>query len=192
VLLKKEENKMVKVMLNVLLIIVFVSAFTLTAYAENKYVGATNCKMCHSSKKSGAAYKIWEASAHAKAYETLASEESKEIADKKGIKNPQEAAECLSCHITGYGKPASAFDKKYAKEEGVTCEACHGPGSAYNSMKVMKQIAAGEVKGADYGLQDPDEALCKTCHNEKSPTFKGFKYAEFVEKIAHPTPEPSK
>ena len=35
------------------------------------------------------------------------------------------------------------FDKKYAKEEGVTCEACHGPGSGYNSMKVMKQMIYG-------------------------------------------------
>lgn len=183
---------MVKVMLNVLLIIVFVGVFTITAFAENKYVGATTCKMCHSSKKSGEAYKIWEASAHAKAYATLASEESKKIATEKGIENPQEAAECLSCHITGHGKPATAFDKRYAKEEGVTCEACHGPGSAYKGMKVMKQIAAGEVKGADYGLVDPNEALCKTCHNEKSPTFKGFDFAEYVKKIAHPTPEPTK
>jgi len=78
---------MVKVMLNVLLIIVFAGVFTLTAFAESKYVGATNCKMCHSSKKSGEAYKIWEASAHAKAYATLASEESKKIATEKGIEH---------------------------------------------------------------------------------------------------------
>ena len=38
------------------------------------------------------------------------------------------------------------------------------------------------------GLIIPDEALCKTCHNEKSPTFKGFNYAEMNAKIAHPNP----
>jgi cytochrome c peroxidase len=74
-------------------------------------------------------------------------------------------------------------------DQGVSCEACHGAGSEYNDMKVMKQITAGEVKGADYGLTDADEANCVTCHNEKSPTFKGFEYKEYVLKIVHPIPE---
>jgi cytochrome c peroxidase len=91
--------------------------------------------------------------------------------------------------VTGHGKEASFYKKKYSMEEGVTCEACHGAGSEYNDMKVMKQITAGEVNGADYGLIDPDEANCVSCHNEKSPTYKGFDYKEYVARIAHPTPE---
>jgi hypothetical protein len=145
--------------------------------------------MCHSSKKSGAAYKIWAESTHAKAYETLASEESKKIATERGIDDAQKAAECLSCHITGHGVAANLLEKGYSMEDGVTCEACHGPGSEYNPMKIMKQITAGELNGADYGLMDPDNENCISCHNEKSPTYKGFDYEEYVAKIAHPTPK---
>jgi hypothetical protein len=32
------------------------------------------------------------------------------------------------------------------------------------------------------------EKLCKTCHNEESPTFKEFNFAEMWAKIAHPVP----
>jgi hypothetical protein len=183
---------MVKVVLFSMLALLVLTVFTVGTIAQDKdfkYVGVKNCKMCHSSKKSGEAYKIWEASAHAKAYLTLASEESKAIAKKMSIDDPQKSDQCLSCHTTGHGQAASKFEKTYTQEEGVSCEACHGAGSAYNTMKIMKQITAGDVKGADYGLLQPNEANCKTCHNEKSPTFKGFDFNEYVAMIAHPTPK---
>ena len=182
---------MSRTVLSTVLILVVVSFFTLDGFAQDKtfnYVGVKNCKMCHSSKKSGEAYKIWLESAHATAYETLGNEESKKIAAEQGIEDAQKAGECLSCHITAYGVEDARLEKGYSMEEGVTCEACHGPGSEYNPMKIMKQITAGEVDGAEYGLIAPDKELCVSCHNEKSPTFKGFNYEEFVAKIAHPTP----
>ncbi len=181
-----------KMVISSFLILLVLSFFTLNVFAQDKvfqYEGAKNCKMCHSSKKSGEAYKIWAKSSHANAYATLASEESKAIAEKMDIEDPQKSDQCLSCHVTGHGKEASFYKKGYAMDQGVSCEACHGAGNEYNDMKVMKQITAGEVKGADYGLTDPDEANCVTCHNEKSPTFKGFEYKEYVSKIVHPIPE---
>jgi hypothetical protein len=183
---------MIRIVFSSMLIVFVFAVFTMGTLAQDKdfkYVGAKNCKMCHSSKKSGEAFKIWEASAHAKAYLTLASEESKAIGKKMGIEDPQKSDKCLSCHITGHGQPASKFEKTYLMEEGVSCEACHGAGSAYNPMKIMKQIKAGEVKAADYGLLVPNEASCKTCHNEKSPTFKGFDFKKYTAQIAHPTPK---
>ncbi len=182
---------MLRWVLTILLVFSVMAIFSLGTLAQDKdfkYVGAKNCKMCHSSKKSGEAFKIWESSAHAKAYLTLASEESKAIAQKMGIADPQKSDKCLTCHVTAHGKPASALDAGYKIEDGVSCESCHGPGSAYNPMKIMKQITAGDVKGADFGLINPDEANCKTCHNEKSPTFKGFDYKKYVSQIAHPIP----
>ena len=45
----------------------------------------------------------------------------------------------MKCHVTGHGKPASSFGPKFiVAEEAVGCEACHGPGSEYKKMKVMK------------------------------------------------------
>jgi hypothetical protein len=70
-------------------------------------------------------------------------------------------------------------------EEGVSCEQCHGAGSVYKSNTIMKDRA----KALASGMIVPDEKTCITCHNDKSPTFKEFKYEESVKKIAHPRPK---
>jgi hypothetical protein len=160
-----------------------------TAQAEHKYIGATKCGMCHKTEAKGNQLGQWQKSAHANAFATLAGEKALAVAKEKGLKvAPQEAPECLKCHVTGHGKAATAFDVGYKKEEGVSCEACHGPGSDYKDMKVMKDQAAAVAAG----LVIPDEKTCKTCHNEQSPTFKGFVYKEAVAKIAHPNPAKAK
>jgi hypothetical protein len=38
------------------------------------------------------------------------------------------------------------------------------------------------------GMTLPEEKVCKTCHNEESPNYKGFNYAEYVAKISHDDP----
>jgi hypothetical protein len=157
--------------------------------ADIEFTGAGKCKMCHNKEKSGKQYDIWAAGSHAKAYEVLASEASLAIAKERGIADPQKADECLKCHITAFGVDAALLGKKYDMTEGVSCESCHGAGGEYQSMKTMKAITAGEIDGATVGLVQPDEALCVGCHNEESPTYKPFDYAEAVKMIAHPIPE---
>lgn len=142
-----------------------------TLAAQNfKYIGADKCKMCHNKPEKGEQYNKWKAGPHANAMSSLSAEEAKD-------------PKCLKCHST-----AAAVDAKMiatlTAAEGVSCESCHGPGSLYKSMSVMKSREQSIAKG----LIIPDEALCKTCHNEESPTFKGFNYAEYSAKIAHPNP----
>ena len=142
-----------------------------TLAAQNfKYIGADKCKMCHNKPEKGEQYNKWKAGPHANAMSSLNAEEAKD-------------PKCLKCHST-----AAAVDAKMiatlTATEGVSCESCHGPGSLYKSMSVMKSREQSIAKG----LIIPDEALCKTCHNEESPTFKGFDYAEYSAKIAHPNP----
>jgi hypothetical protein len=149
------------------------------------YVGAEKCKMCHNSPAKGAQFTKWSQSTHARAYATLATEEAKKIAAAKGIADPQKADECLRCHVTGHGAPAAKLTEKYKKEEGVTCEACHGPGGDYWKMEVMKDRA----KSIAAGMIVPTEETCKGCHNPENPTFKGFDYAAALAKIAHPNPQ---
>ncbi len=115
----------------------------------------------------------------------LASEESKAIGKEMGIEDPQKADECLKCHLTGHGEAAEAFGPKYTPDEGVGCEACHGPGSLYKKRKVMKDQAAS----LKVGLKIPDEKVCKECHNEESPKYEGFDFEEMVKKIAHAKPK---
>ncbi len=171
------------------MVFMVLALFSFAQAGDFQYIGVKKCKTCHNSKKSGAQFKIWMGTKHAKAYETLATAEAKEIAKKKGIEDPQKSDQCLKCHVTGYGQPKEKFAASFKMEEGVGCEACHGPGSKYKSMKVMKDIYAGKVKGAEYGLVMPDEKHCTTCHNEESPTYKKFDFKTFWAKIAHPVPE---
>jgi hypothetical protein len=163
-----------------------------TAGEKHQYVGASKCKMCHKKPEVGEQYPIWEKSAHAGAYTVLASDAAKEVAKAKGIENPQEADECLKCHVTGHGAPAELLGTKYDKTEGVTCESCHGAGADYYKKATMVSVYTGEIDGATVGLKMPDEKTCVKCHNEESPTYKPFNYEEKVKMIAHPIPEARK
>jgi len=155
------------------------------AMAEHQYVGVDSCKMCHKKAEKGDQYGSWQKSQHSKAYSNLASDKAKEIAASKGIDNPQESPDCLKCHVTGYGLDASMYDKKYRVEDGVGCESCHGPGKDYKNMKIMKDREQSMAKG----LILPTEEVCVKCHNEESPTYKGFDFEARYSEIAHPRPQ---
>jgi len=154
-----------------------------------KYGGVATCKACHLTKKSGAQYKIWQKGPHAKAYETLKTPEAQEMAKKEGIEDPFNSENCLKCHVTAYGVDAELIGPKLKLEEGIGCEACHGPGSEYKKRKIIVAIYEGKLDGAKYGLVEPTEEVCVMCHNKESPTFKEFKFEEMVAKIAHPVPK---
>lgn len=135
-----------------------------------EYIGAAKCKMCHNSPTKGQQYKKWKESKHSKAMEVLSDTEAK---------NPK----CIKCHST-----AASVDKgliaTLTVDEGVSCESCHGPGSVYKNMKIMKD----RELGLKNGLIVPTEKTCKKCHNEESPNYKGFDFIKYKEKIAHPMP----
>ena len=159
------------------------------AKAGHMYVGTKRCKTCHNSEKGGAQFTKWSESKHAKAFATLATPKALEIAKAKGIADPQKADECLSCHVTGHGKPADMFKPTFAAADGVGCESCHGPGSDYMKMKTMQGIRDKSIKGAELGLIEPNKKTCDTCHNEKSPTFKAWKdFAADSAKVGHAIP----
>jgi len=157
------------------------------APATHKYVGVDKCAMCHKSAAKGNQYGQWLATKHAKAWEALASDRALAIAKEKGLTTPpQQNDACVKCHVTGHGKPASAFEASFKKELGIQCEACHGPGKDYMGMSVMKDRTASLAAG----LVLPDEKLCLACHNAGSPTFKSFDFKTMFAKIAHPRPKP--
>lgn len=186
--------------------------FTIAAFImaqDFDYVGSSKCKMCHNKTEKGAQYTKWMEGPHAGAFETLKSDASAKIAAGKGIAgNAWEAPECLKCHTTGFGnggyevKGADFWNPAEDDKDGIKavnlmeglqavgCESCHGPGSEYKSSKVKKAILAGEITAASVGLLEVNESTCLTCHNEKSPTFKGFNYEEKAAEIAHPYPTP--
>jgi hypothetical protein len=154
------------------------------AASGHTYVGAKACGMCHKSEKSGNQLGIWQDSKHAQAYITLTTPAAAEVAKAKGITtSPAEAQECLKCH-------AIVGDAKADVKDGVQCEACHGPGSDYKSMTVMKDQAKSVAAGLRlYKDKAAIEEQCRTCHNPTSPTFKEFNFEERWSKIQHSVPK---
>ena len=152
-----------------------------------KYIGAPKCKMCHMKPAKGEQYNKWLSSPHANAMKTLSTDKAKEIAAAKGIADPSTDAACIKCHST-----VGHIDAKLAAglkiTEGVSCESCHGPGSMYKGASVMRSRELSMQKG----LIIPTEEVCRSCHNEESPTFKGFDFATYFAKIAHPDPTVAK
>lgn len=137
---------------------------------QKEYIGAAKCKICHNKPPTGEQYNKWAAGPHAKAMAALKGADAK---------NPK----CLKCHCTAFGL-ALSDTQTITVAEGVSCESCHGAGSAYKSIAIMKDM----TKAMAAGLIMPDEKVCKKCHNADSPNFKGFDFKTYAAKIAHPNP----
>ena len=155
--------------------LLFIFALSLVSFAEDKpeYVGADKCKTCHKAEKNGQQYKIWSESNHAKAYKDLKSKNAAEKLKAAGVTDISDATKaeaCLKCHSTAFGK--KNISKTFDIEEGVTCEACHGPGSLYKKMNTMKDQKAAVAAG----LILPTEETCVPCHGEKAAGHKQEKF----------------
>lgn len=155
------------------------------AYAEDKehtFEGAKKCKICHSTdKKAGTHFKMWSEEAHSKAFQTLLTDKAKESAKKHGIEDPSKDEKCLSCHTT-VGSPNP--------EEGVSCEACHGPASGY----LKPHEKEGYAKAVELGMVDfmnmdleAKAATCTKCHREDphNDFYKPFNFEEAWKEIDH-------
>lgn len=119
-------------------VIGLVLAGALVGGAAPTYIGAAKCKMCHKVE-----YDSWLANGtHSKALEKA-----------KASANPKWDASCMSCHATNNSETS----------QGVECEACHGPGSDYKAMSVMKD----QAKSVAAGLVLQDQKQCDRCHDGK-------------------------
>ena len=176
-MLKSQRKNGLKVLSAVLLILgVLLLLYSVrpSAAEEAMYIGGNRCKGCHKKQ-----HEAWMGEKHSKAFQSLKD-------------NEKQDPNCLGCHTTGYGKPSKGKGEKKVDLNNVQCEACHGPGSLYKSVKIMsrkryKEDPEGSRKKAIAAglIIKPDEKLCSSCHNEKSPTFKGFDYPTDIEKVNH-------
>jgi hypothetical protein len=188
---RKKEWNMNGKLVRILLLVALASLLAGQALAADDYIytGLKKCKMCHKSAKIGGQFGVWEKGPHAQAFADLTSEAGLAKAKELGVENPAEADACLKCHSTGHAAKAEAKVKVLAAS-GVSCEACHGPGSAYMKKKTMVAITAGTLDGATVGLITQTEAVCLNCHCADNPGHKGeFDFEKFVKQIAHPLAE---
>ncbi len=160
------------------------AAVTLTAVGDAEspysYVGNKKCKKCHIKQ-----FKSWEKTRMGKAFEILRpgnNKEKKKEFDLDVEKDYTKDEKCIKCHTVGYGKPGGYAipdpdDKKAVRKakklENIGCECCHGPGSEY--IKVFDEILKSKRKYRveelyAVGLTKIGESVCKSCHNEESPS----------------------
>ncbi len=169
------------------LLLTILSMSSFTQAKDFKYVGVKKCKTCHKTKKIGNQYGIWQKAKHSNALKSLSSKEALEYAKKHGIADPAKDEKCLKCHSTMATVDKKLIDPKgkMTIAEGVSCESCHGPGSKYKKMSVMKN----HDKAIANGLIMPTEKVCVTCHNKENPFYKPFDFKKMVAKISHPIPK---
>jgi hypothetical protein len=131
------------------------------ALGASEFVGPESCNACHKE-----AYRVWSASAHARAAQSLDPEQRKQ-------------ALCLQCHSRDEQRSGAA------QVAGVSCETCHGGGKSYQPAVVMRDKELARL----VGLLDPTPATCLTCHNADSPSLKAFDVKEAMSRIDHWTAE---
>ena len=89
------------------------------------------------------------------------------------------ADKCKLCHKIEF---ASWEKTKHAAAK-VECEDCHGPGSNYKTMAIMKDPAKAKAAG----LVVPTEKDCKTCHEKTN--VKVENYADAIKKVHDKKPK---
>lgn len=175
----------------------FVCFIAFTAYTNSpsdniqgsyKYVGVDKCAtVCHKGDAKGDQYGIWQNSKHSQAFKNLQTPDADKIAKDKGYSTPAaETPQCIKCHVLGKDIDATELDESFDKSMGVQCETCHGPGSEYKKLSIMKDKQQAIANGLI--IHDDGAAFCQTCHNADSPTFKGFDYDKSWAQIKHTDP----
>jgi len=157
-----------------------------TAMAEDfGFEGRKKCYNCHKSQGES-----WDKTAHAKAMDSLKVTRGKDK-DKAMVKaklDPKKDytkdKDCVGCHVTGFGKEGGYIVSEPDKFlVGVSCEECHGAGSAYRKLhrkagekfeKSGKTTAREEL--VERGEEFEFEEKCNACHlNYEGSGWKGTK-----------------
>jgi hypothetical protein len=138
------------------------------------YVGPGSCAAvaCHGSIRPPAGgrilqteYSTWIAQdRHARATEVLSNPVSVRIGRILGIATPSSSPRCLTCHALDVpeGRQARTF-----ANEGVSCEACHGPASAWLGPHTTRGWT--HAQSVQLGMYDTKDVVkrterCLTCH----------------------------
>ena len=156
---------------------------TLPYHATDKSVGVVNCanSLCHGSvepiKDSNVLqteYVTWSrVDKHARSYRALFNEQSLRIGRNLGLaKPPSEEKLCLDCHA--HNVPLARRGERFKFDDGVSCEACHGPAGRWLESHVQDGAThADNLKAGLYPTDNPvaRAQLCLSCHFGNADRF---------------------
>ncbi len=165
-----------------LILLAALAVLAVAALAQTPtYVGSGKCALCHKTEKQGQQYVIWQGSKHSQSFAALSTPQAATNAQALGVSKPAEDPKCLKCHAPLHDKAAEL------KAEGVSCEVCHGPGSDYKALTVMKSREESAKKGLIlFPTPDAIKAQCLKCH--ESAHGLTFDFEASWAKIKHPVP----
>jgi Cytochrome c554 and c-prime len=126
------------------------------------FVGIAVCGSCHPE-----ALKVWQGTKHAHAFEALATQ------------GKQYHLDCIGCHVAGWQQPQGVcrVDETENRRE-VSCESCHGAGSAHVVAPTKATIRRGSAEA------------CVGCHDhENSPHFEYQRYLPQIQGPGHGLPK---
>ncbi|MFH1719853.1 MAG: cytochrome c3 family protein [Planctomycetota bacterium] len=128
-------------------------------------VGSQFCIACHGATHP-ATVQTWRDSKMASTYERIRNEQAKD--------------NCLPCHTTGLNPETGHY-----LEEGVGCEACHGPGR-----EAVRLVLAGKTTEHKTMIKIDRKAVsvCERCHN---PHVATESHVEFYRKLPRPMAAPT-
>jgi hypothetical protein len=168
----------------------------------DEYLGVAGCD-CHAEEDLGRQVARWAGSHHARTYLLLETGYPERVDPRsrhlvflgygKAVKQEAERLgqdqNCLECHGTGFGKE-EIWSETFHVEDGVQCEACHGPGRVHVAL-LREEIDATALE-EDITMKIPEEQDCLKCHREKPSHAvvpnrpEAFDFQASLKKIAHP------
>jgi len=118
--------------------------------ADQHYIGTKKCAACHFDQ-----FLKWRGTKHSKAFEVLTAKYEND-------------AKCLKCHTTGFGEATGFKTAADLDLKGVSCEACHGPGSKHEELSKpfanAKPTPEQEKIARDSIWKMLPQNVCVSCH----------------------------
>ncbi len=138
--------------------------------SQLKFVGAASCSAakCHGGTEAGkkSAYTVWMSKdKHAKSYNVLFEQDSKDIANALKIAAADTSERCLSCHSNQ--TPETRRGEKFDIADGNTWEQCHGPAEKWIDIHSEegwtreKSVGMGAIDSRDMYIRAD---TCIPCH----------------------------
>lgn len=136
---------------------------------QQSYVGSNQCFQCHRPQASS-----WNETGHVQAFTNMPEAYRSDPA-------------CLTCHVTGFGRPGGFVAGAEKDQLHVGCESCHGPGALHLAAAQRFIMAtSGEEEQAERDLREsivksPTDSVCAECHqtqaHQKHPAYEGPPFA---------------
>jgi len=151
------------------------SALAQPAKGVSKYIGPGSCSAtaCHGGVQPRSVtsvlqneYSIWVVQdSHSKAFRSLQNPVSQRMGHILGISKPENSPKCLACHALSVSAQMKGRD--FDVSDGVSCESCHGPASAWLGPHTTKGFA--RQQSVALGMYDTSDVVrrsekCLSCH----------------------------